>query len=58
MAVDEPSLGAAAPSDYYELLRVASTANAGEIKAAYRLLQRLAHPDVAGQQQMQLSSGH
>ena len=43
------SLGQAAPSDYYELLRVPFTADAAQLKAAFRQLQRLAHPDVAGE---------
>ena len=39
----------AAPSSFYELLGVDSTAEPSEIKQAYRALQRIAHPDIAGE---------
>ncbi|RZJ79462.1 MAG: J domain-containing protein, partial [Chryseobacterium sp.] len=34
------------PIDYYELLDISKSANAGEIKAAYRKLARKYHPDL------------
>lgn len=49
-------MGQAAPSDYYELLRVSPTADAAQLKAAFRQLQRLAHPDVAGVEASSASS--
>lgn len=34
--------------DYYEMLQVPKAANLPEIKAAYRRLQKLCHPDILG----------
>ena len=45
---DRPDLSMAAPASFYELLNVDATADATEIKQAYRALQRVAHPDIAG----------
>ncbi|XP_008458792.1 chaperone protein dnaJ C76, chloroplastic-like isoform X2 [Cucumis melo] len=36
--------------NYYELLGVSADSNAQEIKAAYRMLQKKFHPDIAGQE--------
>jgi ferredoxin len=42
------ALGGAAPDNYYTLLRVAPGASFAEVKAAYRALAKLVHPDVVG----------
>ena len=34
--------------DYYEMLQIPKAANLPEIKAAYRRLQKLCHPDILG----------
>ena len=41
-------LDSAAPSDFYQLLSIDYDADAAAIRAAYRALQRIAHPDIAG----------
>ena len=41
-------LGERAPEDYYALLRVAPDSPAADIKAAYRKLAKLVHPDLVG----------
>jgi ferredoxin len=45
----DPSLLSAAPSDFFELLGIDGEATAQDVKAAYRRLQKIAHPDIAGQ---------
>jgi len=45
--VDEGVLGAA-PSDFFELLNLDLGASREEVRAAYRSIQRLVHPDVVG----------
>ena len=44
-----PGLSMAAPASFYELLGIPATSDATEIKRAYRSLQRVAHPDIAGE---------
>lgn len=34
--------------DYYEMLQISKAANQPEIKAAYRRLQKMCHPDILG----------
>lgn len=46
----------AAPSDFFELLGVDIDAEAAEVKAAYRALQRLVHPDIAGEEAHDIAS--
>ncbi len=43
------ALAVSAPDDYYRLLRVAPGASFAEVKAAYRALAKLVHPDVVGE---------
>ncbi len=43
------ALAVSAPDDYYSLLRVAPGASFAEVKAAYRALAKLVHPDVVGE---------
>lgn len=38
----------ASPSDFFELLGLDYSANASDVKRAYRRLQKLSHPDIAG----------
>jgi ferredoxin len=42
-------LEAAIPSDYYSLLQLDFDADASEVKAQYRQLQKWCHPDIAGE---------
>ena len=42
-------LNAAAPSDFYQLLSIDYDADAAAIRSAYQTLQRVAHPDIAGE---------
>ena len=46
--VPEEALSAHAPSDLFELFGVDAGASDGDVKNAYRRLQKLCHPDVAG----------
>lgn len=48
-------IDSACPADFYELLGLEVNADKDEVRAAYRSLQRLVHPDVAGQQGTSLS---
>ena len=41
-------LGERAPEDYYSLLRVAPDASPADVKAAYRKLAKVVHPDLVG----------
>ena len=43
-----PDLNAAAPGDFYELLGLDARADLPAVRAAYRSLQRLVHPDIIG----------
>jgi ferredoxin len=45
----DPDLLQAAPSDFFELLGIKEAATEKEIKAAYRRLQKVSHPDIAGE---------
>jgi ferredoxin len=45
----DPELLKAAPSDFFELLGVSENATSKEVKAAYRQLQKVSHPDIAGE---------
>lgn len=42
-------LNSAAPSDFYQLLGLEYDADGSAIRFAYRTLQRIAHPDIAGE---------
>ncbi|KAK9794389.1 hypothetical protein WJX73_004791 [Symbiochloris irregularis] len=44
----DAELNTAAPTDFYQLLSIDYDADAPAIRAAYRSLQRIAHPDIAG----------
>eukprot|EP00746_Dinoflagellata_sp_MGD_P001403 gnl/MRDRNA2_/MRDRNA2_102642_c0_seq1.p1 gnl/MRDRNA2_/MRDRNA2_102642_c0~~gnl/MRDRNA2_/MRDRNA2_102642_c0_seq1.p1 ORF type:complete len:475 (-),score=82.24 gnl/MRDRNA2_/MRDRNA2_102642_c0_seq1:156-1580(-) len=44
-----PDLLDAAPSDFLELLGIQENATAKDVKAAYRRLQKISHPDIAGE---------
>ncbi|KAK9794394.1 hypothetical protein WJX73_007757 [Symbiochloris irregularis] len=48
-------LNTAAPTDFYQLLSVDYDADAPAIRAAYRALQRIAHPDIAGDRAHELA---
>ena len=41
-------LGHTAPEDYYALLRIEPSASAADVKAAYRRLAKVVHPDLVG----------
>ena len=45
---NRPDLNTAAPGDFYELLGLEPNANAAAVRAAYRALQRIVHPDIIG----------
>ena len=45
----DPDLLEAAPSDFFELLGIDDDATAKDVKVAYRRLQKIAHPDIAGE---------
>jgi hypothetical protein len=47
-AGEAEELNSAAPSDFFELLQVGTDASPEEVRAAYRVLQRYCHPDIAG----------
>ena len=48
MDTRDSDLNTAAPSDFYQLLSIDYEADGPAIRAAYRALQRVAHPDIAG----------
>ena len=45
---NRPDLNAAAPGNFYELLGLEASADQAAVRAAYRILQRLVHPDIIG----------
>ena len=45
---NRPDLNTAAPGDFYELLGLDSNADPAAVRAAYRALQRIVHPDIIG----------
>ncbi|KAK9849494.1 hypothetical protein WJX84_009836 [Apatococcus fuscideae] len=45
---NRPDLNTAAPGDFYELLGLEANADAAAVRAAYRALQRIVHPDIIG----------
>lgn len=45
---NRPDLNTAAPGDFYELLGVEENADQATVRAAYRSLQRVVHPDIIG----------
>lgn len=45
---NRPELSMSAPNDFFQLLGVEMEAEAPEIRLAYRSLQRIVHPDIAG----------
>lgn len=52
----ERELLQAAPSDFFELMGVSENATKAEIKAAYRQLQKIGHPDIVGEAAMPFSA--
>ena len=45
----DADLNSAAPSDFYQLLSLDYDADGTAIRSSYRALQRIAHPDIAGE---------